>query len=60
MNRNESYPNLRLLRLIRRWSLDELGRRVGVSASLLSRLERGYVRPKPKLLAAIHRALGQR
>lgn len=52
--------DLKLLRLIRGMSLDELGRLVGVSGSYLSRLERGYARPKPDLLAAIVRALSQR
>jgi len=60
VNQDAKHLDIRLMRLIRRWSLDELGRRVGVSGSFLSRLERGYVHPKPDLLVAILRALTQR
>ena len=35
---------MRLLRLFAGLSLDELGQRIGVSASYLSRVERGYAR----------------
>ncbi|RSM97053.1 transcriptional regulator [Nonomuraea sp. WAC 01424] len=38
------------LRIERDWSLDELGRRAGVSRSTLSRLERGEISPTAALL----------
>ena len=48
-----SCNGLRLLRHSAGLSLDEVGRRVGVSRSLLSRLERGYVVASPAMIQRI-------
>ena len=52
-------PNrVRLIRQALGISQAELARRVGVNASLLSRAERGEVRPWPRLRRAAAEALG--
>lgn len=45
--------DLRLLRVALRLSQDELARRAGVSPSTISRVERGYRRPSPRVIQAI-------
>lgn len=52
-------PNrIRALRLALGITQVDLARRVGVSASLLSRAERGEIRPWPRLRRASAEALG--
>ncbi len=48
---------LRLLRILLRLSQDELARRAGLNQSTICRMERGYSRPTPRVLAAIERVL---
>lgn len=45
--------DLRLLRIIRGLSQDELAKRAGLDPSTISRLERGYRRPTPRVLKAV-------
>jgi len=52
-------PNrVRLIRQALGMSQAELARRVGISASLLSRAERGEIRPWPRLRRAAAAAVG--
>jgi transcriptional regulator with XRE-family HTH domain len=50
-------PRLAALRAERSWPVSELARRVGVSASLISQIERGQSRPSVSTLVAIARAI---
>jgi transcriptional regulator with XRE-family HTH domain/mannose-6-phosphate isomerase-like protein (cupin superfamily) len=51
-------PRLRLAREERRWSVRELARRVGCSASLISQIERGVSVPSVGVLYALTTELG--
>jgi transcriptional regulator with XRE-family HTH domain len=65
VNQYGIYPNstaVRVMRLARRWSLEELAKRSGVSWCTVQRLEKGHPtrerRVKEETLAAIAAALG--
>ncbi len=58
--RNSMGPRIRELRIERGMTLDELARRAGISASHLSRLERGQTAPSFKVAADIAREIGVR
>ncbi len=53
-------PRLRAARQARGWTLDELARQAGVSASTLSRLESGKRQASLELLLPVTRRLGIR
>lgn len=56
--RNSMGPRIRELRIERGMTLDELARAAGISASHLSRLERGQTAPSFKVAADIAREIG--
>jgi transcriptional regulator with XRE-family HTH domain len=49
---------LRELREEQRLSVRDLSDRSGVSAGVISRLERGHIEPKPEAIGRLARALG--
>lgn len=51
-------PRIRELRIERNMTLDDLAQRAGISASHLSRLERGQTAPSFKVAADIAREIG--
>lgn len=51
-------PRIRELRMERNMTLDDLAQRAGISASHLSRLERGQTAPSFKVAADIAREIG--
>lgn len=57
-SRNSMGPRIRELRMECGLTLDELARRAGISASHLSRLERGQTAPSFKVAADIAREIG--
>jgi transcriptional regulator with XRE-family HTH domain len=56
--RNSMGPRIRELRIERGMTLDDLAKRAGISASHLSRLERGQTAPSFKVAADIAREIG--
>ena len=57
-SRNSMGPRIRELRIENGMTLDELAHRAGISASHLSRLERGQTAPSFKVAADIAREIG--
>jgi transcriptional regulator with XRE-family HTH domain len=51
-------PTIRQLRLDRQMTLDQLAARAGISASHLSRLERGQAEPSFTVAASLAREIG--
>lgn len=56
--RNAIGPYIRELRMERALTLDELANRIGISASHLSRIERGLTSPSFRTVAGLARELG--